>query len=176
MKKTIVLLVMLFTNFIYSQIDYSNVLNLLINNKREEARKLFDKQFSNTKTTNIDLLFLDAFLDQESGKIDFDETLIKNLEKLPNSQYYIAPFINTSMILSDLKDDTYNDLTYKKIDFLATSEKFKNLPIVKYRKGIFEQRKKQYENASKTFLELGAVTQWQFCGVFCGVLWSDDSA
>ena len=89
----------MFTNFIYSQVDYTNVLNLLINNKREEARILFDKQFGKRKTTNIDLLFLDAFIDEESGKISFDETFIKNLEKLPNAQYYIAPFINRILFL-----------------------------------------------------------------------------
>ncbi|MEO8516939.1 MAG: hypothetical protein ABI426_09345, partial [Flavobacterium sp.] len=166
MRKTITLFLLLVCNFIYAQVDYTNVLNLLVNNKREEARKLFDKQFAKTKTTNIDLLFLDAFIDEESGKIDFDESLIRNLESLPNSQYYIAPFINSSMVLSDVKDDTYNDLTYKKIDFLAASPKFGALPIVKYRKAVFERRRLQFENSLKSFKELGAITQWQFCGVF----------
>lgn len=164
--KKITLVVLLFTNFIYSQADYSNVLNLLINNKRQEARKLFDKQFEKTKATSIDLLFLDALIDQESGKIDFDDSLIRNLEKLPNSQYYIAPFINRSMILSDVKENTYNDLTYAKIDFLSSSPKFKDLPIVKYRKGVFEGRRKQFEKSVESFKELGCISQWQFCGVF----------
>jgi hypothetical protein len=166
MKKTTILLLFLFTNFIYSQVDYANVLNLLINNKREEARILFDKQFGKSKTTNIDLLFLDAFIDEESGKINFDEKLIKNLEKLPNSQYYIAPFINRDIILSNISADTNNDLTYKKIDFLASSPRFRDLPIVKYRKGVFERKRMQFEEAKKTFIALGAIDQWQFCGVF----------
>lgn len=166
MKKTTLLLLLLFTNFIYSQVDYSNVLNLLVNNKREEARILFDKQFGKTKTTNIDLLFLDAFIDEESGKINFDEALIKNLEKLPNSQYYIAPFINRDIVLSNITDDACNDFTYKKIDYLSSSPKFKDLPIVKYRKAIFERKRMQFEEAKKSFALLGTINNWQFCGVF----------
>lgn len=165
MKKQLILFVLLCTNFIYSQ-DYTNVLNLLIDNKRDEARKLFDKQFDKTKTANIDLLFLDAFIDEESGKIDFDETLIKNLEKLPNSENFIAPFINRSLILTDVSKGICNDLTYKKIDFLASSPKFKNLAIIKYRKAIFERIRLRHEESLKSFNALGAIDQWQFCGVF----------
>lgn len=165
MKKITILFLLFFTNFIYSQ-DYTNVLNLLINNKRDEARVLFDKQFGKSKTANIDLLFLDAFIDEQSGRISFDETLLKNLEKLPNSQYYIAPFINRDIILSDISTDACNDLTYNKIDYMASSPKFKDLPIVKYRKAIFERKRMQFEAAQKSFSDLGVITQWQFCGVF----------
>ncbi|WP_170141401.1 transglutaminase domain-containing protein [Flavobacterium aquicola] len=166
MKKITILFLLFVSNFIYSQADYTNVLNLLINNKRDEARVLFDKQFGKSKTTNIDLLFLDAFIDEQSGKISFDETMLKNLEKLPNSQYYIAPFINKDMILSDISTDACNDLTYTKIDYLASSPKFKDLPIVKYRKAIFERKRMKFEDAQKSFADLGVITQWQFCGVF----------
>ncbi|MBF4471269.1 MULTISPECIES: DUF3857 domain-containing protein [Flavobacterium] len=166
MKKITILFLLFVSNFIYSQADYTNVLNLLINNKRDEARALFDKQFGKSKTANIDLLFLDAFIDEQSGRISFDETMLKNLEKLPNSQYYIAPFINRDIILSDISTDACNDLTYNKIDYLASSPKFKDLPIVKYRKAIFERKRMKFEEAQKSFAALGVITQWQFCGVF----------
>jgi hypothetical protein len=166
MKKITILILLLLSNFIYSQVDYTNVLNLLINNKREEARALFDKQFGKTKTTNIDLLFLDALIEEQSGRVSFDASLIKNLEKLPNSQYYIPPFINRDFVLSDISTDACNDMTYTKIDFLAASPKYKDLPIIKYRKAIFDRKRMQFEAAQKSFEELGAITQWQFCGVF----------
>ncbi len=166
MKKITFLFLLLISNFIYSQVDYTNVLNLLINNKRTEARILFDKQFSKVKTTNIDLLFLDAIIDEQSGRVSFDETMLKNLEKLTNSQYYIAPFINSDMILSDISTDACNDLTYTKIDYLTASPKFKDLPIIKYRKGIFERKRMQFEAAQASFTAIGTITQWQFCGVF----------
>jgi hypothetical protein len=166
MKKVVFLFLLFLSNFIYSQVDYTNVLNLLVNNKRKEARVLFDKQFGKTKTTNIDLLFLDAFIDEQSGRISFDETMLKNLEKLPNSEYYIAPFINRDIVLGDFSTDACNDLTYAKMDYLSASPKFKDLPIVKYRKAIFERKRMQFEAAQKTFEELGTITQWQYCGVF----------
>lgn len=78
MKKNYLLLLLLVVSFAKAQVNYDNVLNLLINNKRNEARALFDKQFGKIKSTNIDLLFLDAFLDEESGRIDFDEELIRS--------------------------------------------------------------------------------------------------
>lgn len=165
MRKTIFVVLLLCANLIYSQ-DYTNVLNLLINNKREEARKLFDKDFEKTKTTNIDLLFLDAFINEESGQIDFDDSLIRALEKLPNSENYIPPFINRSLVLSNVSNVYYNDLSYKKVDFLASSPKFQNLPIVIYRKAILDRIRKKYDNSLKKINELGAITQWQFCGVF----------
>lgn len=166
MKKNTIVFLLFLSNFIYSQVDYTNVLNLLINNKRNEARILFDKQFGKTKTTNIDLLFLDAFIDEQSGRVSFDEKMLKNLEKLPNSQYYIAPFINRDIILGDVSTDACNDLTYTKIDYLASSPKFKDLPIVKYRKGIYDRKRMQFEAAQKSFEDLGTITKWQFCGVF----------
>ena len=166
MKKNYLLLLLLAVSFVNAQVNYDNVINLLLSNKRNEARTLFDKQFAKTKTSNIDLLFIDAILDEESGRIDFDEELIKNLEKLPNSEYYIAPFINRSFVLSDVKDGMFNDLTYKKIDFLASSPKFRDLPIVKYRKAIFERIRHLNNQSKKSFEDLGAIKNWQFCGVF----------
>ncbi|HQK40627.1 MAG TPA: hypothetical protein PLO52_11010, partial [Flavobacterium alvei] len=111
-------------------------------------------------------MFLDAFIDEESGKIDFDDTLIRNLEKLTNSENYIAPFINRNMVLANISNGLCNDLTYKKIDFLASSPKFGKLPIVIYRKAILDRIRMRYDSSLKLFDELGAITQWQFCGVF----------
>lgn len=165
MKKITLIITIFFTSFIYSQ-DYTNVLDLLINNKRSEARKLYDKQFDKIKTNNIDLLFLDAMIDFQLGKSDFDESFIKNLEKLPNAEMYIAPFINFNFILDDISDQYYNDLTYKKIDFLAQSEKFKNLPIVRYRKAYFDMRRYKIEDSNKKYNEFGAIKKWQFCSAF----------
>lgn len=166
MKKILTLFAILFANFIYAQADYSSVVNLLINNNREEARKLFDKQFGKIKSTNIDLLFLDAMIDEESGKIDFDESFLKSIEKLPNSHQFIPPYINSSVVLSDVKEGTFNDLSYKKIDFLVNSAKFKDLPIVQYRKAIFERIRRRYAESLQSFNKLGAIKNWQFCGVF----------
>jgi len=165
MKKITLLLLLFCTSVAFSQ-DYTGVLDLLLRNKREEARKLFDKQFSKTKETNIDLLFLDVFLNEQMGQLDFDENLIGTIEKLPNSEQYVQIFANNNAILGNITKDPANDLTYKKIDKLAASPKFKNLSIVKYRKATLDKKRFQMESAKQLFKELGQIEQWQFCGVF----------
>lgn len=166
MKKHFILLLLLATFSGQSQTNYTPVLELLFNNKREEARKLFDKQFDKLKTSNVDLLFIDAFIDSESGKIDFDDTFVRNLENIPNSEMYIAPFINSTFVLSDIKEGYYNELAYKKIDFLAASPKFQNLPIVKYRKAVLDSRRYNVDSAKQRYAEMDVIRKWQFCGVF----------
>lgn len=164
--KKILMLFLLFCNAAIAQQNYSKVLDLLLSNKRDEARSLFDKQFAKQKNNNIDLLFLDAIIEQELGKSNFDETLLKNIEPLDNAQYYIAPFINSNIVFQNINEEGYDDLTFAKIDFLKKSEKFKNLPIVKYRAAVSAYKRKQLEEATSYFNELQVIKQWEFCGVF----------
>jgi hypothetical protein len=168
MKKNLVLLLLLllFCNAVIAQQNYSKVLDLLLHNKREEARSLFDKQFAKQKNNNIDLLFLDALIEEELGESNFDETLLKNIEPLQNSQYFIAPFINSNIVFSNINEEGYNDLTFAKIDFLKNSEKFKNLPIVKYRAAVSAYKRKNTEEANSYYNNLNVIREWSFCGVF----------
>lgn len=152
--------------FFYAQNDYSKVLDLLIANDRDGARKLFDKQFVKTKTSNIDLLFLDALIDEEKGRLYYDESFLKAIETLPNAKYYIPPFINDSYVLDDIKEGSFNDLTYKKIDFLSNSSVFKDVPVVKYRKAVYESLRHKNEQSIQSYLAIDAIRKWQFCGVF----------
>lgn len=166
MKKVLILFVLLFAGFANAQTDYSKVLDLLINNQRSEARKLFDKQFSKSKDQSIDLLILDALIEQEQGQLNYDETLLRKIEKLPNANHYVEAFINSNFILGSTSTEGYDDLTFKKIDFLYNSEVFKKLPIVQYRKGISENKKLNYKEALNYFAEMNTITDWQYVGVF----------
>ena len=166
MKKTLIYLVLLFTLNVFSQNDYSKVMDLLIANKREEARSLFDKQFSKYKDQSIDLLFLDAMIDEELGRLNYDDSLIKKLEKLENSKFFIDPFINTNFVMGHVNESGYDELVYKKIDFLSQSKLFQNLDIVKYRKAISESKRLNHLEAKKYYSKLNVITDWQFCGVF----------
>lgn len=158
---------MLFLPFIaLGQVDYNDVMQLLLKNKREDARKLFDKKFDKIKDNHIDLLFLDAIIELEFGQNEFDETLLKKIEKFPESKHFVNAFINSDLIMGDVNNDGFSDLTFKKIDFLASSETFKNLPIVKYRKAVADRKRLDWESARKNFETLGAITAWQFCGPF----------
>ncbi|AWG23489.1 hypothetical protein FFWV33_19100 [Flavobacterium faecale] len=168
MKKILCLFAIVISNLLHAQtpVNYNGVLELLLNNNRAEARKQFDKQFSKTKNTNIDLLLLDAYIDEEMGKLFFDESFLKSIEALPNASYYITPLINDSQVLNDIKAESHNALSYKKIDFLSQSNSFKNLPIVQYRKGYYEWRRKMYDQSKATYKSINTIKDWQFCGVF----------
>ena len=166
MKKIILPILLILSNLAISQIDYSEVMDLLIANKRLEARNLFDKQFEKTKDSNIDLIYLDALIDEEMGKVDFDETTIKKLEKLENSQFLISALINNNIILSNISNNDINDLLYKKIDFLSASNRFKDLNIIKYRKAFYLHKRLKFEEASKSYETLHSIQNWQYCGVF----------
>ncbi|MCO6175831.1 hypothetical protein NHF50_12330 [Flavobacterium sp. NRK F10] len=166
MKKILMLCLILFGFSAFAQQDYSTVMDLLLNNKREEARKLFNKQFGKTKDKSIDLLFLDAMIDEQNGRINYDATLLQKIEKLPNAVYYIDPFINDNFVMANVNDEKYDDLTFEKIDFLAQSEVFRNRDIVKYRKAVSENKRLRYEEGKKYIAQLHTISAWQFCGVF----------
>ena len=115
--KKLILGFLIFTNFIFAQQSYTGVIDLLVANKRDEARKLFDKQFSKTKNSSIDLLFLDAVIDVQNGRLYFDDNILTSIEKLPNGEHYIDPFINDNFVLSNINDTGYDDLSLKKLTF-----------------------------------------------------------
>lgn len=164
MKK--ILFLLLFAQMLIAQVNYTPVMDLLLQNKREDARKLFDKNFYKLKKDNIDLLFLDALIDYSRGKLNYDSQLLKDIEKLPNSVYYIDPFINQKFISDDINDVGYNNYTYEKIDFLAQSEIFNKRPIAIYRKAVADRFRLNDEQALSWFAKLGTISKWQYCGVF----------
>jgi hypothetical protein len=50
----------------------------------------------------------------------FDESFLKSIEKLPNASY-IAPLMNESLVLNDIKAESHNALHIPKADFLSNS-------------------------------------------------------
>lgn len=164
--KKILLILLLLPFVALSQVDYNDVMQLLLKNKREDARKLFDKKFEKIKDNQIDLLFLDAIIEVEMGQNEFDETLLKKIEKFPEAKHFINAFINHELVMGDVNSDGFNDLTFQKIDFLAGSKVFQDLSIVKYRKAVADRKRLRWHTAKTNFESLGAITAWQFCGPF----------
>ncbi|NJM80556.1 MAG: hypothetical protein HC854_14800 [Flavobacterium sp.] len=85
---------------------------------------------------------------------------------MPNSEFYIDPFINDNFILSDITKDECDDLVFKKIDFLAQSAKFSNRNIIKYRKAFYANKRLDFEASLKHYAGLNTINNWQICGVF----------
>ena len=89
MKK--LLLTLLFATSILSAQNDKKVWDLLLSNKREEARALFDKTLKKGMDSSIELLILDAMIDQERGKLLYDTSFVEKLSKLEESENYIYP-------------------------------------------------------------------------------------
>lgn len=159
-------IIIFFCNFSFAQHNYQDVLLLLLQNKRTEARLLFDKKFNKTKKSDMDLLMLDGFIRQESGQTDFDESILIALEQHPDARFILPAFMNNPFIFYDIKENMYNDLIYKKIDFLSGSPLFKDLNIVKYRKLVLDKRRNDTTSVRSIVKSFNVIDRWQFCGVF----------
>ena len=80
--KKITFAFLLMANILWAQ-DAEKVWDLLLQNKREEARNQFDKEFAKSKESDIDLLILDAIIDTQNGRIEFDKSFLEKFSKLP---------------------------------------------------------------------------------------------
>ncbi|MES2748042.1 MAG: hypothetical protein V4648_06670 [Bacteroidota bacterium] len=165
MKKIIALCILL-TQFVTAQTAEKKVWDLLLANKRVEARKLFNKDLKALMDTKVDYFLLDKIMEVENGQIDFDETFVQTLEKFPESKYYLCSLFKSQFIADDIQSMGYNDLLYKKLDYLATSPVFKDDPIVIYNKAAADRNRKNYASFNDYIKRLNAIREWQLCGVF----------
>ncbi len=166
MKKLFIIASLLLVSAIFAQNSEQKVWNLLLSNKRIEARKLFDKDLKKSSKQNIDYLILDAILDMENGKIVFDESFAKDFASFPESYQYIPALLHKNLLLGDIEETGFDNFVYKKIDALYNSPYTSKSRAVVYQKGIAERQKRNTEEFKKALSKLNALNDWQFCGVF----------
>ncbi|RKS02492.1 transglutaminase domain-containing protein [Flavobacterium sp. 102] len=164
--KKIQIFFLLFSTFMFAQTAEKKVWDLLLANKRTEAKKLFDKEFKTTSDTKVEYFLLGKMIELENGKLDFDETFITTLVKFPESKYYLTSLLKQQFILDDIQTVGFNDYTYKKIDALIASEIFKDDPVVIYYKATADRNIKNLEGYNKYIKQLNSIMNWQLCGVF----------
>lgn len=164
--KKYVLVCLLFSCLGFSQNSEKKVWNLLLSNNRTEARKLFDKDLKSLQDKNIDLLLLDAYIMIESGKISFDKQFASQFARFPESRFYLTALLKKSLLLNDINEIGFDDDTYSKIDLMANEKTLLDHPDVIYYKAIADRNRKRFAAYSSKLKELGAITKWQFCGVF----------
>jgi len=165
MKKIITLCLFL-TQLLYAQTTEKKVWDLLLANKRTEARALFDKSLKGQIKSKIEYFLLDKTIELEEGQIDFDASFVNNLSQYPDSKYYLCPLLRKSFILDDIQSIGFNDQTYAKIDALAVLDAFKDNPLVIYYKAYADRNRKDYEGYNTDIKKLNSIMDWQFCGVF----------
>lgn len=150
----------------FSQKMEDKIWDLLLNNKRTEARSLFDKNLASKKTTNFEFLLLDAMIDEEMGEFNFDETFLKNYLALNEDANYLFAMSKHRFILGDESDYGFDELSYRKIDLLAESPKFQNENFVLSYKAALDRNRKNYAAVEKEVAKMGQVNKWQRAGVF----------
>lgn len=163
--KKILLVLLLACNLTNAQ-NIQKVWDLLLVNKREEARKLFNKDFAKKKDSDVDLLILDALIDKEQGRLSYDKTFLEKLSKLKESKNYLYPLWYQPYVLGNVKSDGFDDLAFEKMDFISNNPEYMNDPFIIYFKSVFERRKRNYTAFDTEIKKLGVIPKWQFCGVF----------
>ncbi len=166
MKKLLLLLTVVISVITFSQKPENKVWDLLFNNKREEARAIFDKEFQSKKTSSFELLYLDALIDEELGQFNFDETFLKNFLNLKADKNLIFPLSRHRFVVGDLADYGFDDLTYRKIDLLAQHATLENENLIISYKMAIELKRKNFKSAQGYGEKFKAVSRWQRVGVF----------
>ncbi|MEC4003777.1 transglutaminase domain-containing protein [Flavobacterium sp. SUN052] len=164
--KKIIAFCILFVNVAFAQTAEKKVWDLLLSNKRDEARKLFDKELKSKEDSNVDYLILDAMLEYEMGKMAFGDEYVLKFIKTCKQRDYLYPLWYKPYIMDNPNSSGYNDYTYKKIDEFASSEIFSNDPIVIYFKAVCDRKRKNIEGFNAQIKKLNAIEDWQYCGVF----------
>lgn len=139
---------------------------LLLNNKREEARNFYDKNLKAEKNKDFENLFLDALINEEMGEMIFDDTFVKNLANLKVDEFYLYPIYKKSFVIGDTDTNGLDDNSYKKIDFLAQDPIYgQNNSVIEY-KSTLDRLRKNPKSADEYLTKIGRIDKWQFAGVF----------
>lgn len=139
---------------------------LLLNNKRTEARNFYDKNLKDKKLNGFESLFLDALIDEEMGEMIFDETFLKNFVNLKEDESLLYPIFKKSFVLSDNENSSMDDNTYKKVDFLAQDPIYgQNISILEY-KATLDRVRNNPKSADDYLAKIKRIDKWQFAGVF----------
>lgn len=166
MKKIILLFCFFISAVAFSQNSEKKVLNLLLANKRSEARKLFDRDLKPQIDKNIDYLILDALIQVELGMTEFDDTFAKKFSKFPESKYYLLAMLKSPVLMDDIFSIGYTDNSYNKIDFMSNEDYLKDNSDIIYYKATADRNRKNLNGFAQKIKELNVISKWQFCGVF----------
>ena len=143
--KKLYLLIVLISSMAFSQTAEKKVWDLLLANKRTEARNLFNKELKSKVESNVDYLILDAMIDYELGVLSFDDTFVKKFVAICKQKEYLYPIWYKPYVMDNTVSNGYDDYTYKKIDILSSSPLFAEDMVVNYFKAICDRKRKNKE-------------------------------
>lgn len=139
--------------------------DLLLTNKRVEARNYYDKSLKETKLKEFESLFLDALIDEEMGELVFDDSFVKNFINLKVDETYLYPIFRRKFVIGE-DEASLDDYSYKKIDLLAQTPTYGETPTILEYKSTFDRFRNNYKNADEALTKIKRIDKWQFAGVF----------
>lgn len=139
--------------------------DLLLTNKRQEARNFYDKNLQQNKTNDLESLFLDALIDEELGEMVFDESFVKNFIALKSEPVYLYPIFRKKFVLGE-GTASLDDYSYSKIDLLAQSSEFANESTILVYKAMLDRLRNNYQSADEILEKIRRINKWQYAGVF----------
>lgn len=139
--------------------------DLLLTNKRQEARNFYDKNLIQNKTKDLESLFLDALIDSELGEMIFDESFVRNFIALKPESIYLYPMFHQKFVLGE-EGSSLDDYSYSKIDLLAQSPEFRNESTVLEYKSLLDRLRNNYKSADEILAKIQRIDKWQYAGVF----------
>ena len=119
---------------LYSQNEnYNKVWDLLLKNKRTEARNLYEKSLAHLKTKELDALYLDAIINLEEGKLNYDDEFVKNFIAISPDENYLRALFYMPFMMNKIAQNGIDDNFYKKIDLLSTSKFGNDFSVIYYK-------------------------------------------
>lgn len=167
MRKVLISAVYFLSVSVFAQTkEESKTWDLLLNNKRTEARTYFDKNLKDKKSESFEALFLDALIDEEMGEMVFDETFTKNFTNFKLGEAYLYPLFKQKFLIGDPDTAGLDDNTYKKIDFLAQDKTNGQTATVLEYKAYLDRIRNNFESANQSIDKIKRIDKWQYAGVF----------
>jgi hypothetical protein len=165
-KKLVLFFCLFFMQYSFAQSNEEKVWDLLLQNQRAEARKLYDKSFKNSDKKSLEVFLLGEIIDEENGKIDFQEEFVTQFSKYEDSKYYLTPLIKKPFLIDDILDVGFNNTTYAKLDMLASHTLYENNPMIIYYKAVADRNRRNFDGYLSGIKKLNSLMNWQLCGVF----------
>ncbi len=167
MKKLLFLLSLVFgtTSFLISQSsEYEKVWELLLNNKREEAKKELLKQ---EKDADGEYLVLKQLIEQEMGRFRFDKGFIEEMSNLNNFEKLLSVYLKNEFLIGDYGSGWSKD-RYDRASYLAgldyKDQTIKDQVMYAFSHGLLRFGKSESHNNG--LKGIGSLRNWEVCGPF----------
>lgn len=162
--KLIVIVGLLFSaELLYCQSDLKEVWNLMLSNKRKEAKILFDKSLSRKKNEDIDIYTTGLILQVENGQLRSNKNEVNEFLKFEKSPTYIFP-LHYLPLFNVFGDNLYSSSKLETIDALYEDLRLRSSEIIKFTKLLADKYRRNMKSVSLN--EINSINNWQLCGVF----------